>query len=483
MSQTVKQKIYSGIFWQGICNLGNFGFGFIISVVLARLLTPDDYGIIAIIGVFMSFLSVFIDSGFGTALIQKKDLTKEETSSVFFLNITVAVLMYGILFFAAPYIAEFYHRNELAFYIRIVALAMIISSFSIVQGALLNKDMRFDIIFRISMISQISAGCVGIVLAFCGGGVWALIVQTMLASSIRMILQWWWGRWRPLKKFDFKSLKYLYSFGWKMFCSSILNNLYDNIYPLVLGRLFNLTTLSYYGRGQQIPFLGMNIVNSTLGKVLFPTFSLLQEDKNKSKKLMQRGIKNIMFIIIPGMTLLWLSSDSIVYIVYGSQWMDAVPYLKIFCFIAMLYPLHTINLQYLTANGRSDVFLILEIIKKIQTLVILFLTYKYGPLGMVKGVLIGSVIGYFENSWMTGRSLLYGSKKQLLDIVPIFFIAGCSCVITMWCTSFIKNIYCNFTIGVVVFCICYFGISFLFHKIPEDILSLFQEKILRKLKS
>ena len=291
MAATLKQKIFSGIFWQGLCNIGNYGLNFVISIILARLLTPEDFGVVAIVGVFIALFGVFIDSGFSSALVQKKDLAAEDCSSVFFLNLTMAGIIYAILFFAAPWIARFYARPELALCIRILALSMVISSFSIVQGTMIYRNMLFHLNFRISLISLAISGGIGVYLAFRGFGVWALIVQQLCKSFITCILQWVWGKWRPIAVWDFTRLRKLFQFGWKLFCSGILDNLYNNIYPLLIGKLFNLSTLSYYNRGNHIPSLGMGIINSTLGSVLFPAFSSIQHDPLKMRFLMRKALK------------------------------------------------------------------------------------------------------------------------------------------------------------------------------------------------
>ncbi len=476
MSQTLKEKVLSGVFWQGLSNAGNYIIGFVISIILARLLTPEDFGVVAIVNVFTVFFSVFIDAGFGSALVQKNDLKPVDCSSVFFMNLVMAGIIYALLFFGAPWIAEFYARPELTACVRVLALTIVVSSFSIVQGAMICREMQFYLNFRISMWSNIGSGIVGAVMAFTGYGVWALIAQMLLKAVLTCILQWCWGSWRPVMAIDFRRLRSLFQFGGKLFCSGVLDCLYNNIYPLLLGRLFNLSTLSYYNRGNHIPNQAMSIINSTLGTVLFPAFSRIRDDKEKMQLLMQKALKNIMFLVLPCMALLFAAAEPFILILFGEQWRPAIPFMQIFCVVFSFWPLHTTNLQVLTACGRTDVFLILEIIKKAQLFVIILLTYKYGPLAMAGGLIVSSVFSFIENAWMSRKLANYGIARQVLDLLPIAGIAAVSAAVAYAAGFCIQNNWLKAAVESLVFCPVYLAASLLLKQIPQDVINLLKSK-------
>lgn len=472
----LRDKILSGVFWQGLSNIGNFGLGFIISVILARLLTPEDFGVVAIIGVFIALFSVFIDSGFSMALVQKKELQEADRSSVFFLNLIMAGIIYTFLFFSAPWIASFYARPELVSCIRVLALTMIISSFSLVQGTMIYRNMQFHLNFRISLISLLASGSIGVIMAYRGFGVWALIIQQIIKSFLTCILQWYWGKWRPAFVVDFSRLRALFQFGWKLFCSGLLDNFYNNLYPILIGKLFNLSTLSYYNRGNHIPSMGMGIINSTVGSVLFPAFSSLQDDRMKMRQVMRKALRNIMFLVIPCMTLLFMAAHPLIQVLYGNQWMPSVPFLQIFCFVFVFWPLSSINLQLLTACGRSDIFLILEILKKAQVICIILATFRYGPQAMAWGLVLSGAICFLENSWMSKKLVDYSTWKQARDLFPMLACSLLSGLIAWGVCLKMGHDWLRLLLSGGVFAVVYLLSSLGFKIMPEEIVMLAKER-------
>jgi polysaccharide biosynthesis protein len=465
---SLKKLVLSGVFWQGLSNGGSFAINFVITVILARLLMPEDFGIVAIISVFIAVFGVFIDSGFSSALIQRKDLRPEDCSSVFFVNLVIAGTVYALLFVSAPWIADFYNRKDLTLFIRVLALVMIIRSFSIVQGTLITRNMQFHLNFRISLISLILSGSLGVLMAFQGFGAWALITQTLCGGVITCLLQWYWGKWRPILKIDFRRLKEMFQFGWKLLCSAMLDCVYNNLYSILIGKLFNLSILSFYDRGKHIPNSGIGIINTTLGQVLFPAFSTIQDNKEKLRILMQKSLKTIMFLVIPVLAMLFVLAEPLVMVLYGEKWLSAVPFLQIFCIVFLFWPLHTINLQLLTACGRSDVFLILEIIKKVQIIPVILLTYPHGVIAMATGSAVMAPIGFIENAWMSKKLANYGTLKQSFDLLPILGIAIVSAIAAWLSIGFIANIYFKVIAGGLVFGIIYLTGTLVCHQIPED---------------
>ena len=465
------------MWWSGLGQVWSYVVNFVISLILARLLAPEEFGIVAIVGVFIALFSVFIDSGFSMALVQKKDLQPEDCSSVFFLNLGIAVLLYIGLFFTAPWLAEFYKKSILTPCIRVTALTMILSSLGLVQGAMIYRAMQFQINFRISLISLSVSGVVGVVMAFKGFGVWALVTQTLLKSIIHTVFLWLWGSWRPIMVVNFIRLKSLFQFGSKLFFSGVLDCIYHNLYPMLFGKLFNLSTLAYYNRGERLPCLGMGIINSTIGSVLFPTLTGIQDDRERMHNVVKKFLNTIMFLVIPAMTLLFVVAEPLTILLFKEKWLPSVPYMQVFCFIFALYPFHTINLNVLNACGRSDIFLTVEIIKKVQLVAIVLLTFRFGPMAMVYGAAIGAVLSVIENSWMSRKLIGYGIEKQLKDILPYCGLSLCAAGGAWLICSLFNSVWLKFLVPSVVFAGIYLGLALLLKIVPEDMYRILSEKL------
>jgi len=481
MSVSLRGKIVSGVFWQGLERIGSYGISFVVSIILARLLSPEEFGVIAIMMVFITLSNVFIDSGFSTALIQKKDMEEADCCSVFYINIVMSLVLYGILYIVSPYIADFYKTEELSLYLHIFSLVIIIRSFSLVQNALLRKRMLFHLSFRICWGALIISGIVGISMAYFGCGVWSLIAQQLTNAVITVIMQWYWVKWRPQWLFDWKRTKGLFSFGWKMFCSSFLDTLYNDIYSLVIGKIADLKMLSYYDRGKQYPQYGMNIINSTIGTVLLPAFSELQDDRIKMKELAARGLKTIMFVVTPVLAFLFVFADSITILLLTEKWLPSVIFIRICCITFFFWPFHTTNLQIITACGRSDIFLILEIIKKIQEALVILITYRFGVVTMVAAGAAMGLVGMIENSWYNRKLIDYAPWQQLWDIAPITIITISVSVLSFFLTIPVHNIGLKLITGTISFGALYFIAAFITHTFPREIEQLIKEKILKKL--
>lgn len=477
---SVKNKIINGVFWQGLERIGSYGIGFVVSIILARLLSPEEFGVIAIMMVFITLSNVFIDSGFSTALIQKKDMENIDCCSVFYINIVMSFVIYGILFWASPFIARFYEAEALTSYLHVFSLIIIIRSFSLVQDALLRKRMLFYLNFRISWVALIISGIVGISMAYSGCGVWSLIGQQLTQAFVMVLMQWLWVKWRPRWIFDWKRTKGLFNFGWKMFCSGILDTLYNDIYSLVIGKIADLKMLSYYDRGKQYPQYGMSIINSTIGAVLFPAFSELQDDRPKMKQLAQRGLKNIMFVVTPALAFLFVFADSITVLLLTEKWLPSVIFIRLCCITFLFVPFHTTNLQIITACGRSDVFLILEIIKKVQGILVIAVTYRFGVVTMVA---VGAVIGFvglFENGWYNRKLIDYPPWQQLWDIAPIIMITVLISAISYFITITILNIWLKLITGIIAFGTLYLAFTFITHMFPQEIEQIIKKRFLRR---
>ena len=501
MSQ-LNQKIVHGVFWQGLERFGNLGINFVISVFLARLLTPTQFGLVALAAILIDIATAIIESGLPKALIQKKDIDEIDCNSVFYFNITLGLLMYGIIFPVAPYIARFYNQPELTTLTRAITLSLIITSWASIQRTMLVKKMLFHLSFKISWLAQIPAGIIGILLAYKGFGVWALIVQHLMKDVLGTLFLWFFVQWHPQRLFNFSRLKSLLSFSWKLLVSSILSTIYNNIYSIIVGKLFVLDTLSFYRRGRHLPNIGMNLINHTIGGVFFPAFSKIQDDKTKMRTLARRGLKNIMFLVIPLMGILFVTARPLVVLLYTDKWLMSATFLQICCFYFVVTPFHTLNLQVITACGHSDYFLYLEIYKKIEFLLLIIITYRFGIIIMTCCVAANSYLSIFVNGWPNRKLISYPPWRQFADIMPFFLIAIFAGAATkLFQLQFLNNwlqlIAINQQViskayqqtldnslqivtGAAIFSAIYFGLAAITRQIPEDIFKL-ESKIKAKL--
>ena len=414
----LKKKVLSGVFWQGLCNIGSKGLNFLFSIILARLLMPKEFGSVAILMIFIGIAEVFIDSGFSTALIQKKDADEIDCSCVFYINLMVSVFCYIRLFFSAPAIAGFYRDPNLTIYFRVLAVGVVIRSLSLIQGALLNKRMLFHLSFRIGFCSLLLSGATGIVMAYNGFGGWSLIAQQLVNSVVSTLLLWFFVRWRPALVFVWARVKTLFRFGSKILATSLLDALCNNLFGILVGRLFSLQMLAYYNRGRHIPETGMGIINSTIGSVVLPAFSQIQNDPPRVKHLMRNSLQVTMFLVCPAMALLAVLAKPLVLVLLTEKWLPSVIFIQVSCLIFLVWPLHTLNLQVIIARGRSDYMLILEVIKKIQIVLVLLLTYPFGVEAMVWGMAVNGLVCAFENAWPNRKLINYSFWGQVRDFTP-----------------------------------------------------------------
>lgn len=471
MSQ-LNQKIVHGVFWQGLERFGNLGINFVISVILARLLTPKQFGLVALAAVLIEIASAIIESGLPKALVQKKDIDETDCNSVFYFNITLGVIMYGIIFPLAPLVARFYNQPELTSLTRAVTLSLIITSWASIQRTLLTKRMQFHLSFRISWLAQIPAGAIGVILAYKDFGVWALVAQQLIRDILSTVFLWYFVKWRPQCLFDFSRLKKLLSFSWKLLCSSILSTLYQNIYTLIVGKLFSLDTLSFYRKGRHLPALGMHLINNTVGGVLFPAFTKIQDDKPQMHELARRGLKNIMFLVVPAMGIFFVIAQPLIIILYTDKWLPSAIFLQICCFSFVLAPFHTMNLQIMTACGRSDYYLYIEILKKIELLILVFLTYRFGIIVMTCAVAANSYLMVIINGWPNRKLIDYPPWSQFMDVLPFFLLAVAAAGVTQITRLLPQNNWLLLFMNATIFSAVYLGLAALMRQIPADLYTL-----------
>lgn len=420
--------VFSNLIWRFAERCGAQIVTLIVSIVLARILLPEDYGTISLITVFTTILQVFVDCGLGTALIQKKDADDLDFSSVFYFNFVVCLILYSGMFVAAPYIAFFYNNVSLTPVIRVISLTIIVSGVKGIQQAYVSRNMLFKRFFFSTIGGTLFSAAFGIGLAYAGCGVWALVGQQLSNTCIDTFILWMTVKWRPKKMFSWSRLKELLSFGWKMLASTLLDTVYNNIRSLIIGKMYSSSDLAYYNQGRQFPNVIVNNINTSIDSVLLPTMASAQDDRIRVKSMTRRAIKTSTYVMAPLMMGLAFCAEPIVRLVLTEKWLPCVPFLRIFCITYMFYPIHTANLNAIKAMGRSDLFLKLEIAKKLVGMVLLLSTMWFGVMAMAYSLLISSVLGQIINSWPNRKLLNYGYLEQLKDILPGIALAvfiGC----------------------------------------------------------
>ena len=417
------QSIIKNFFWRFAERCGAQLVTFIVSIVLARILAPEDYGQIALITVFTTIMQVFVDSGLGTALIQKKDADDLDFSSVFYFNFVVCLVLYAVMFVSAPFIAEFYNDSALTPIIRVISLTIVISGVKGIQQSYVSRNMLFKRFFYATLGGTIFSAFLGIGLAYAGFGVWAIVAQQLSNTTIDTLILWLTVKWRPKKMFSWNRLKGLLSFGWKMLASSLLDTIYTNIRGLIIGKMYSSADLAYYNQGEKFPNVIASNINTSIDSVLLPTMASEQDNASRVKAMTRRAIKTSTYIMAPLMMGLAFCAEPIVRLVLTDKWLPCVPYLRIFCITYMFYPIHTANLNAINAMGRSDLFLKLEIVKKIMGLTILLLTMHWGVMVMAYSLLLSSVLSQIINSWPNWKLLNYNYWEQIKDMLPGILIA------------------------------------------------------------
>ena len=396
-----------------------------VSIILARLLKPQDYGQVAMILVFTAIMQVFVDSGLGTALIQKKKADELDFCSVFYFNFSVCLLIYGGMFIAAPWIAAFYHLPDLTPMIRVLSLTIVISGVKGIQESYVSRYMLFKRSFYASLGGALFSAICGIGLAYAGYGVWAIVGQQITNTLIGTLILWFTVKWRPQLIFSWVRLRGLLSFGWKMLVSSLLDTGYNNLRNLIIGKMYSASDLAYYNQGELFPKVIVNNINVSIDSILLPTMAREQDDHIRVKAMTRRAIMTSTYIMAPMMMGLAFCAEPIVRLILTEKWLDCVPFLRIFCITYMFYPIHTANLNAIKALGRSDLFLKLEIAKKIVGLSLILSTMWYGVMAMAYSLLVGTVAGMIINSWPNRKLLGYGYLEQCKDILPGILVAIC----------------------------------------------------------
>ena len=425
VKNSIKEKTLSNFIWRFLERFFAQIISFVISIVLARILEPEAYGIIAIVMVFTNIFQVFVDCGLGNALIQKKDADDADFSSVFYFNIIWCLVLYAALFICAPWIASFYEEESLELIVRILGLTIVVSGVKSVQQAYVSRTLQFRKFFRATLCGTIISAAVGIALALNGYGVWALVAQYLSNLCIDTVVLWITVRWRPKKLFHLTRLKELFSYGWKLLASGMIDTLYENLCQMIIGKVYTAEDLAFYNRGSKFPNIIVSNINSSIDSVLLPVMSREQDNLNKVKSITRRSIKISTYIMAPLMIGLFIAADSVVRVVLTEKWLQCVPYLRNFCISYMYMPIHTSNLNAIKAVGRSDIFLKLEIIKKLAGIAVIIITARISVMAMAGSMLLINVICQVINSWPNRHLLGYSYLDQIRDIVPSIMLSIC----------------------------------------------------------
>lgn len=458
MSKNYRNSTFSNLIWRFAERCGAQGVAFVVSIVLARLLTPDIYGTIALVTVFTKILQVFVDSGLGNALIQKKDADDLDFSTVFYFNIAMCVVLYIGVCAAAPFIASFYNKPELTMIIRVLSLTLVISGVKNVQQAYVSRHLMFKRFFYATLGGTMGAACIGILMAYMGFGVWALVAQQLFNATVDTLILWKTVKWRPKRMFSYTRLKGLLSYGWKLLASALLNNVYGNLRQLIIGKIYSTSDLAFYNKAEQLTDMVVTNINISIDSVLLPVMSREQENRERVKNMTRRAIKISTYVLAPMMMGLAVTSANVVELLLTEKWLPCVPFIRIFCISNMFYAIHTANLNAIKAMGRSDWFLKLEVTKKVLGLIILLVTMRFGVMAMVWGGLVQDFIGQIINSWPNRKLLNYGYGEQLKDILPGILMAVVM-GICVWFVNFISfpmilTLVLQVILGVVIYILC-----------------------------
>lgn len=437
MSETLKNKTLKGVSWSLIDNIAGSGTAFLVGLVLARLLSPKEFGVIGMITIFIAISNTLIDSGFSNALIRKTDSNNIDYNTVFLFNLVISIVLYIFLFFSAPVISRFYKEPQLIAITQTIGLILIFNALGIIQRTLLIKEVNFKTQAKISLIASLTSGCIGIGMALSGFGVWSLVGQQLSKQLVNSILLWVFNKWRPSMEFSKKSFNEMFGFGSKLMISGIIDTTYQNIYYLIIGKFYSADQLGQYSRAEQFKNIFSQNLTFAIQRVSFPILSSIKNEEDRLLFAYRKIIKSTMVIAFALMLSMAAVAKPMILLLIGDKWLPSVVFLQIMCFDAMLFPLHAINLNILQVKGRSDIFLKLEILKKIITIVPILVGIFYGIKFLLLGSVLTSFVSFFINSHYSGRLIHYSTWMQIKDIFPTFTISLCV-AITMFAVSFLS---------------------------------------------
>ena len=462
MSDTLKQQTKKGLYWSFFNQFSNYGMQFCIGIVMARLLSPSDYGITALPGVFMAIAGIFQDSGMAGALIRKEKIEEKDYSTLFIYSIAMGIFMYAVLFIASPWIADFFHTPVLIPLIRVTALTFLWGPVSTVQYVILKRKLDFKTPTKISIATKIFSGVVGITLAYMGYGLWALVISGVLSSFLGLVIVAYVVKWYPKTGWSKDSFKYLWNYGNKMLASALLDTAYNNITPVFVGKYYSPSDLGIYNRAQGYASLPSQQMTGVIQNVTFPVLSKMLNDDEGLARNYRRMIRTTAFIVFPMMFMLSALARPLILTMITAKWESCIILLQLMCFSMMWYPVHSLNLNLLQVKGRTDLFFRLEIIKKILGISILTITLPQGLIIFCIGSIISSILSLFINTYYTGKLINVGFLKQMKDLIPILLLSSIMYLAIYYANLFIENMILQIIIGGAIGVIIYLGGAFFF---------------------
>lgn len=438
-NSSAAHKTATNFIWRFFERCGVQGVAFLVSVVLARLLDPELHGTIALVTVFTSIMQVFVNSGMGSALVQKKNADQLDYSTVFYFNMAMGLGLYGLMFVAAPWIARFYKMPDLTPIVRVLSLTLVVSGLKNMQHTYVSKHMMFKKFFFSTIGGTLVSAVVGIAMAYLGYGVWALVAQTLASQFIAAAILWITVPWRPTREFSLERLKGLFSYGWKLLASSLIDTVYNDLRTLIIGKKYSSADLAFYNKGNQFPKLFVTNINTSIDSVLLPVMAKAQDDRSRVRAMTRRAIRVSSFCMWPLMVGLAVCGEPLIRLVLTEKWMPCLPFMYVFCLTYAFQPIHTANLNAIKAMGRSDLFLKMEIIKKVIGIAAILISMPFGVMAIAYSLIVTSLTSQFINSYPNRKLLNYSYGKQLLDILPSMLLAV--------------------VMGAVVYCVRFLGLS------------------------
>ncbi|WP_347559801.1 lipopolysaccharide biosynthesis protein [Clostridium sp. AM58-1XD] len=460
---SMKDKVVNGLFWKLLENGGAQGIQFIVAVILARLLTPEEYGTVGIITIFIIIANVIVQNGFSTALVQKQKADERDFSSVFYFGLAASAVMYGVLYVSAPYIAEFYDDPILCPLVRALAVVLFPGSVISVQTAYVSRKMEFKGLFKATMMAVVLSGSVSIWMAYEGMGVWAMAGQQIVYYFALMTGLFLDISWKPRLLFSLHRIKIMFEFGWKLLCAAMIDTLFSNLYGLIMGKIYNQRILGGYNRGEQFPKIIVTNLGAAIQSVLLPAFATKQDDVGQVKNMARKAIQVSSYTVLPMLIGMMAVADSLVLALLGEKWMFSVPFLRIMCVAYCFYPIHITNLQAINAMGRSDIFLKLEVIKKAVGIAGLLIGVQFGAVIMVSIKAFVDFVCIFINAWPNKKILGYSIGQQWKDMSPALFLSVIMGAAVYAVGMMIHGVWLRLVLQILAGMAVYVALSVVFH--------------------
>ncbi len=460
MTKNLKQETVTGMLWSLVERFGSLLIQFIANIFLARLLTPIDFGLIGMIMLFIALSNTIVDSGLSAALIQKKEVTQLDYSTIFYVNMILALILFSLLFLTAPLISNFYNQNALTSILRVLSFLLIINAFNIIQFTQLTRSVYFKKIAKVNIVSTILACTISIILALKGFGVWSLVIQMISIALFRTIFLFLWNSWYPSLQFSFNSLSNLFAFGSRLLFSSLLDTLYVNIQTVIIGKVFSVRDLGFYTQAFKLSDVPVSTISGVVSQVTFPVFSRLQDDHEKMKYGVRKSLKSLVYLNFPIMILLIVIAKPLFWVLFTEIWSESIPYFQILCLSGMLLALHISNLNILKATGNSKLFFKIEIAKKILGIIAISIGIQFGIKGMLYSMVISSYLFFVLNAYFSGKVIKYGFFEQLKDIFPAYALSVFVGLMTYYFVQMVEtNTVINLIISIFIYITLYLSIS------------------------